>query len=222
LFAGTSRGAASIVAPVSAFEPLRTAVLVSGAGTNLQALIDTVHHEEVEIVAVASSRRGVEALQRAEAAGIATAVFARSEYPDRVARDLALADWLDAAGARLIVLAGYMELLSEEFLDRFRDAVINVHPSLLPAFPGLHAVEQAIAYGVKVFGVTVHFVDSGVDTGPIIAQSAIELEEASDPAKVLNLLHPIEHRLLIDAVRRFAAGCLRVDGASGRSVVRSG
>ncbi len=210
------------MARVMASQPLPIAVLVSGAGTNLQALIDTVHRREVEIVAVASSKDGVRALQRARASGIQTAVFSRSRYPDRVARDLALADWLEAAGARLIVLAGYMELLSEAFLNRFEGAVINVHPSLLPAFPGLHAVEQAIACGVKVFGVTIHFVDSGVDTGPIIAQSAIELEDARDPAEVLELLHPIEHRLLIDVVRRCAAGSVKIGAGGGDRVLRSG
>lgn len=213
---------ADIVPPVSCPEPLPIAVLVSGTGTNLQALIDTVHHREAEIVAVASSVPGVKALSRAQSAGVDTAVFARSEYPDRKARDVALADWLQAAGARLIVLAGYMELLGREFLDRFPNAVMNVHPSLLPAFPGLHAIEQAIAYGVKVFGVTVHFVDAGVDTGPIIAQGAIELACASDPAEVLELLHPIEHRLLSDAVRRFAAGSLRLDDVNPRRVSFAG
>ena len=147
------------------------AVLVSGTGTNLQALLDTVHGREVEIVAVASSLAGAPALERAQARAVPTAVFARAAYPDRAARDAALADWLAARGARLIVLAGYMELLGAPFLERFAGAVINVHPSLLPAFPGLAAVEQALDYGVKVFGVTVHFVDAGVDSGPVILQA---------------------------------------------------
>ncbi len=154
--------------------PLPIAVLVSGAGTNLQALLDTVHGREAQIVAVASSREGAPALARAQGAGVPVAAFPRSAYPDRAARDAALADWLAAQGARLIVLAGYMELLGDELLSRFPGAVINVHPSLLPAFPGLHAIEQALAYGAKLFGVSVHFVDGGVDTGPVIAQRAIE------------------------------------------------
>ena len=142
-------------------EPLPIAVLVSGTGTNLQALLDTVHEREARVVAVASSVAGVPALERAAAREVPTAVFARADYPDRIARDEALADWLHARGARLVVLAGYMALLSDQFLARFPGAVINVHPALLPAFPGLHAVEQALSYGVRVFGVTVHFVQLG-------------------------------------------------------------
>ena len=142
-------------------ERLPTAVLVSGSGTNLQALLDSVHGEEAEIVAVASSRAGVPALERAALRDVPVRVFARADYAGRTDRDRAMADWLLERGARLIVLAGYMELLDEVFLERFPAAVINVHPSLLPAFPGLHAVEQALDYGVKVFGVTVHFVDAG-------------------------------------------------------------
>src|SRR5271165_4549422 len=129
---------------------LPIAVLVSGTGTNLQALLDTVHGREAKVVAVASSTAGAPALERAEQRGVPSAVFARAAYADRGARDAALVDWLLARGARLIVLAGYMELLGDYFLDCFPGAVINVHPSLLPAFPGLGAIEQALAYGVKV------------------------------------------------------------------------
>ena len=143
--------------------PLPIAVLVSGTGTNLQALLDTVHTREAEIVAVASNVAEVPALERARARGVPTAVFAAAEHASREQRDRALGDWLLGRGARLVVLAGYMELLGDVFLARFPRAVINVHPSLLPAFPGLRAVEQALAYGVKVFGVTVHFVDAGID-----------------------------------------------------------
>ena len=114
-----------------------------------------------------------------------SAVFPRAEHPDRGARDQAMADWLAGCGARLVVLAGYMELVGEPFLKRFPGAVINIHPSLLPAFPGLRAIEQALEYGVKVFGVTVHFVDAGVDSGPVILQGARELPGASDPEEVL-------------------------------------
>ncbi len=170
------RSVTAIVRP-RVTEPLPIAVLVSGSGTNLQALLDTVHGNEAEIVAVASSVAGVPALERAAERGVPSAVFARGEYENRAARDRAMADWLIGRGARLVVLAGYMELLDEVFLARFPGAVINVHPSLLPAFPGLRAVEQALAYGVKVFGVTVHFVDAGVDTGPVILQGAVELGE---------------------------------------------
>ncbi|HMG97316.1 MAG TPA: phosphoribosylglycinamide formyltransferase, partial [Gaiellales bacterium] len=171
-------------------------MLVSGAGTNLQALIETVHGQHVEIVAVASSNAEAPALEKARARGIETEVFARSSYADRDARDGALADWLQARGARLVVLAGYMELLGEAFLDRFPEAVINVHPSLLPSFPGLQAVEQALDYGVKVFGVTVHFVDRGVDTGPVILQASVELADAGAPEEVMAALRPLEHELL--------------------------
>jgi phosphoribosylglycinamide formyltransferase-1 len=202
----------------AAREALPTAVLVSGAGTNLQALLDTVHGREVEIVAVASSVSDAPALDRARAGEIPAAVFARSQFADREARDRALADWLEARGARLVVLAGYMELLSEPFLERFPGSVINVHPSLLPSFPGLRAIEQALAYGVKVFGVTVHFVDAGVDTGAVIAQRAIELPGAHDPVAVRAALRPLEHALLSEAVRLFALGALRVDPASPRRV----
>jgi phosphoribosylglycinamide formyltransferase 1 len=198
---------------------LPIAVLASGGGTNLQALLDTVHGREAEVVAVASGTPGAPALERARACGVPTELFVRSDYDDRQTRDLAIADWLEGRGARLVVLAGYMELLSRAFLARFPGAVINVHPSLLPAFPGLHAIEQALAYGVKVFGVTVHFVDEGCDTGPVIAQRAIELPEARDPVGVLAALRPIEHALLPEAVRLFARGALRVDLGNPRRIL---
>ena len=129
-------------------------------------------------------------------------MFARSDFGDRTERDSAMADWLASLGTELVVLAGYMQLVSAEFLARFRGAVINVHPALLPAFPGLDAVGQALAYGVKVFGVTVHFVDEGVDTGPVILQRAVELPDAREAAEVMAALQPIEHELLPEAVRQ--------------------
>jgi phosphoribosylglycinamide formyltransferase-1 len=199
--------------------PLPIAVLVSGAGTNLQALLDSVHGREAQVVAVASSLGGVPALERAAAREIPSAVFARSDYPDREARDEALADWLQGRGARLVVGAGYMELLGKRFLERFPGAVINVHPSLLPAFPGVGAVEQALAYGVMVFGVTVHFVDAGVDSGPVILQRAVELPRAREAEEVREVLRPIEHALLSEAVRRFASGQLRTDPENPRRIV---
>ncbi|HXP99868.1 MAG TPA: phosphoribosylglycinamide formyltransferase [Solirubrobacteraceae bacterium] len=198
--------------------PLPIAVLVSGMGTNLQALLDTVHGREAQVVAVVSGTPGVLALERAAAAGVETAVFERSAHPNRQARDFAMAGWLAERGVRLVVLAGYMELLGAEFLEGFPDAVINVHPSLLPAFPGLHAIEQALAYGVKVFGVTVHFVDAGMDSGAVILQAALELPDARDPAAVLAALRPIEHALLPEAVRLFARGALSIDSANPRRV----
>jgi len=197
-------------------EPLPIAVLVSGTGTNLQALLDSVHGHEAQIVAVASSVAGAPALDRARARGVSTAAFVRGDYAGREQRDSALADWLAARGARLIVLAGYMELLGGAFLERFPGAVINVHPSLLPAFPGVRAIEQALDYGVKVFGVTVHFVDAGVDTGPVILQRAVELADAADAADVLAALRPLEHELLPRAVRLIARGAVRSDSANPR------
>jgi phosphoribosylglycinamide formyltransferase 1 len=199
----------AIVARVST--PLPIAVLVSGAGTNLQALLDTVHEREARIVAVASSVAGAPALERAAAREVPSAVFARAQFADRRARDEALADWLLQRGVRLVVLAGYMELLGSSFLERFPDAVINVHPSLLPAFPGIGAIDQALAYGVQVFGVTVHFVDDGVDSGPVILQRAIELPDAREPQEVLDALRPLEHALLPHAVRLFARGALEIN-----------
>jgi len=203
-------------------EPFPIAVLVSGAGTNLQALLDTVHQREAVIVGVASSVAGAPALERAADRGVPTAVFPRAEYSDRGARDEALADWLEERGVRLVVLAGYMELLGAPFLARFPGATINVHPSLLPAFPGLGAIEQALAYGVKVFGVTVHFVDAGVDSGPVILQRAIELPDARAPGEVLEALRPLEHALLPQAVRLFARGALRTDPENLRRITGEG
>lgn len=201
-------------------EPLPIAVLVSGTGTNLQALLDTVHGREARIVAVASSSADAPALDRAREGSVPTRVFARADYSDRAARDEALVDWLRERGARAVVLAGYMALLSETFLARFAGAVINVHPSLLPAFPGLHAIEQALEYGVRVVGVTVHFVDAGVDTGPVILQRAIELPAGvSDPEEVLAALRPLEHAMLPEAVRLLARGAVHIDPADPRRVI---
>jgi phosphoribosylglycinamide formyltransferase-1 len=198
---------------------MKVGVLASGAGTNLQALLDRAHGRDgVEIVAVASDKREAGSLERAERAGVALAVFPGEDFADRDARDRAMGDWLVAQGVELVVLAGYMQLLSSAFLARFPGRVINVHPALLPAFPGLDAVAQALAYGVKVFGVTVHFVDEGVDTGPVILQRAIELPCATDPEQVLAGLRPIEHELLPEAVRLIALGTVAFDPVNPRRV----
>ena len=197
---------------------LPIAVLVSGEGTNLQALLDTVHDRVAEIVAVAAGAEGVPALDRARSAGVPAEVFPRGAFPDREQRDAALAGWLSERGARLVVLAGYMELLGEAFLARFPGAVINVHPSLLPAFPGMRAIEQALDYGVKVFGVTVHFVDAGIDSGPVILQRAVELPSARTPGEVLAALRPLEHELLPQAVSLFASGALSPDPSNPRRI----
>jgi phosphoribosylglycinamide formyltransferase-1 len=197
----------------------RLGVLASGEGTNLQALLDTVHGREAEIVAVASDRPGARALERARAAGVATCAFEREAHPDRAARDLAMAGWLEEREVGLVVLAGYMALLDAGFIARFRDRILNVHPSLLPAFPGIRAIEQAIDYGVRVTGVTVHLVDEGIDTGPVVLQAAIELPEDPTPEAVHAALRPLEHRLLPEAVRLAVAGRLRRDPRHPRRVL---
>lgn len=198
---------------------MRIGVLASGEGTNLQALLDSVHGREAEVVAVASDKPGARALERAAAAGVEARVFAREEHADRRARDLAIADWLEQHGVQAVVLAGYMAILDAAFIARFPDRILNVHPSLLPAFPGVRAIEQALDYGVKVFGVTVHLVDEGVDTGPIVLQGAVELPGARDPTEVHEALRALEHRLLPEAVRLMAAGALRRDPQHPRRVL---
>jgi phosphoribosylglycinamide formyltransferase-1 len=198
---------------------LRVGVLASGAGTNLQALLERVHGREAEVVAVGSDKPGAPALARASGAGVSTRAFPAAEFADRAARDAAMAEWLSAQQVELVVLAGYMQLLSPGFLARFPQRVINVHPALLPAFPGIRAIEQALEHGVKVFGVTVHFVDEGVDTGPIIAQRAVALPDAADAEQVRAALRPLEHDLLTGAVERIAAGAVRPDPTRPRRVL---
>jgi phosphoribosylglycinamide formyltransferase-1 len=199
---------------------LKLAVLASGTGTNLQALLDKVHGRDgIEVVAVASDIASAPALGRAQAAGIPAEVFADREFGGRDERDRVMGAWLRERGAEFVVAAGYMRILSGTFLEQFPGAVINVHPALLPAFPGLDAVGQALAYGVKVFGITIHFVDEGVDTGPVILQRAIELPDAREPADVLPRLQELEHELLPAAVRLIARGAARLDREHGRRVI---
>lgn len=183
----------------------RIAVLASGAGTNLQAILDTVHGRDgIEVVGVGSDKPEAKALERARRAGVQTAVFRRADYPDRAARDAAIADWLDSLTVDLVVLAGYMQLLSAPFVARFRQRVINVHPALLPAFPGLDAVGQALAAGVDSTGVTVHWVDEGVDTGPPLLQREVPIPADRDRAALESTIHQIEHELLPQAIRSIA------------------
>jgi phosphoribosylglycinamide formyltransferase-1 len=164
-------------------------VLVSGFGSNLQALLDT----ELPVTAVASNRRDAYALERARAAGVPTAVFSLDCHADRVERDLVMATWLEEHGVELVVLAGYMHLLTKPFLDRFPERVVNVHPSLLPQFPGTSAIADALAAGAETTGVTVHLVDEGIDTGPVLRQEAVPVE----PRETLEeRIHAVEHRLL--------------------------
>ena len=194
----------------------RVGVLASGAGTNLQALLDKVHGRHgIEVVAVGANVAEAPALRRARDANVEARAFPE---PDRAQRDAAMGDWLSERGVDLVVLAGYMQLVTPGFLARFPERVINVHPALLPAFPGIRSVEQAVAYGVKVFGVTVHFVDEGVDSGPVIFQRAVELPEPHDAGTVRAALRPIEHELLTEAVRAIAAGAVRVDPDHPRRV----
>jgi phosphoribosylglycinamide formyltransferase-1 len=196
---------------------VRIGVLASGEGTNLQAILDRLHGRgAIEVVAVGSDKADARALERARAAGVPARSF---EQSDRRERDAAMAGWLDESGVELVVLAGYMQLLGAPFLARFPQRVINVHPALLPAFPGIGAVERAYDHGVKVFGVTVHFVDEGVDSGPIIAQRALELPGASSAAEVREALRPLEHDLLCEAVVLIARGTVAVEG--GRCKVRA-
>jgi phosphoribosylglycinamide formyltransferase 1 len=172
-------------------------VLVSGNGSNLQALLDA----GLPVTAVASNRNEAYALVRAREAGIATATFSLDCHADREERDLVMATWLEEHGVELVVLAGYMHLLTPPFLRRFPDRVLNVHPSLLPQFPGARAIADALAAGVETTGVSVHWVDDGLDTGPVIAQEEVPLE----PRDTLEeRIHEVEHRLLPEVVK----GCL--------------
>jgi phosphoribosylglycinamide formyltransferase-1 len=172
-------------------------VLVSGNGTNLQALLDA----GLPISAVASNRKDAYALIRAREAGIPTATFSLGCHADRRERDLVMATWLEEHGVELVVLAGYMHLLTAPFLARFPERIVNVHPSLLPAFPGAHAIEDALAAGVETTGVTVHVVDEGLDTGPVLAQEPVPVEPR---ATLEERIHAVEHRLLPEVVRELS------------------
>jgi phosphoribosylglycinamide formyltransferase-1 len=173
-------------------------VLVSGQGTNLQALIDA----GLPIAAVASNKPGVPALGRAESARIPARVFELESYADRETRDRELADWLQFRGVDFVVLAGYMHLLTPPFLERFPNRIVNVHPSLLPQFPGAHAVDDALAAGVETTGVTVHLVDEGLDSGAVIKQERVPVEPRET---LLDRIHAIEHRLLPEVVQELCA-----------------
>jgi phosphoribosylglycinamide formyltransferase-1 len=174
-------------------------VLVSGNGTNLQALIDA----HLPVVAVASNRRDAYALLRARDAGVPATSFALHCHADRTERDLVMATWLEEHGVELVVLAGYMHLLTKPFLDRFPERIVNVHPSLLPAFPGAHAIDDALAAGVQTTGVTVHLVDEGLDTGRVLVQEELAVEPRTT---LVDRIHALEHRLLPQAVAGLCAG----------------
>ena len=190
----------------------RIVVLASGNGTNLQAILDSLHGRDgFAVVGVGSDKREARALGRAREAEVATAVFPREEFADRAARDVAIADWIEGLRADLVVLAGYMQLLSPAFVGRFRERIVNVHPALLPAFPGLDAIGQALEAGVEVTGVTVHFVDEGVDTGPPIVQREVPVPPGGDREALENAVHAVEHELYPEAIRTLARGITRID-----------
>jgi phosphoribosylglycinamide formyltransferase-1 len=198
----------------------RLGVLISGEGTNLQAILDRLHGREgIEVACVGSNRPEARGLDRARAAGVDTGVFPASEYGDRTERDRAMGDWLEERGVELVVLAGFMELLGPEFVRRFYGRLINVHPSLLPAFPGVDAIEKAVHHGVRLTGVTVHFVDEGVDSGPIILQEPLELSYPADMAATEERVHSVEHELLPRAILLIARGAVRIDPSDSRHVL---
>ncbi len=195
-------------------------VLASGSGTNLQAIHDTLHGREgIEVAGVASDKPEARALERARAANVETAVFPRDEYTGREARDAAMAAWIEGRSADLVVLAGYMQLLSPAFVNRFRGRIVNVHPALLPAFPGLDAIGQALEAGVETTGVTVHFVDEGVDTGPPIVQREVAVPGDRDRGRLEAAIHAVEHELYPEAIRMVAKGMVRIDADDPRVVV---
>jgi phosphoribosylglycinamide formyltransferase-1 len=194
-------------------------VLASGSGTNLQAILDRLHGREgIEVVGVGSDKPGAGALGRGRRAGVATAVFPGGEYGDRRARDAAMGDWIETLQPDLVVLAGYMQLLSPGFVARFRNRVVNIHPALLPAFPGLDAIGQALDAGVEVTGVTVHLVDEGVDTGAPLLQREVPVPTGRDRGELEAAVHAVEHELYSEAIRMIAEGRVRIE-ADGRGAV---
>jgi len=200
--------------------PFSIVVLASGSGTNLQAILEQLHGRGVvEVVGVGSDVPGARALERARAAGVPTAVFPREEFADRDSRDAALGDWIESRGAELIALAGYMQLLGVAFVGRFRNRVVNVHPSLLPAFPGLDAIGQALEAGVETTGVTVHFVDQGIDTGPVILQRELAVPAGRGRAELEEAIHAVEHELYPQAIGMIASDRARIDAHDPRLVV---
>ena len=194
---------------------MKIAVLASGSGTNLQALIDQLHQDEssgVEIAVVISDRKKAYALTRAEEAGIPTYVVRVRNFPDRDAFDAEISKILDRHEVELIVLGGFMKLFQPAFVRKYRNRIINIHPSLLPAFPGAHSVPDTLAYSVKVSGVTVFFVDEGIDTGPIIAQASVPVFDHDDEESLFKRIHIEEHKLYPQVVRWYAAGKIEIIG----------
>lgn len=194
--------------------PLPIAILISGSGSNLQALIDASLRDELDcdITVVISDRHGAHGINRAEAAGIPTSVVAWGEHESRAAFTEALCRTAEHHGAQAMVLAGFMRILSPVAIDRFPNAIVNVHPALLPAFPGAHAVELALEYGATLTGVTVHFVDEQVDHGPIIAQESLPVYVDDDADSLHARIQKVEHRLLPEVVAALGRGDLSVEG----------
>ncbi|WFB08945.1 phosphoribosylglycinamide formyltransferase [Streptomyces sp. LX-29] len=197
--------------------PARLVVLVSGSGTNLQALLDAIAAQGAaaygaEVVAVGADRSGIAGLERAERAGIPTFVCRVQDHATRSEWDRALAEATAAHAPDLVVSAGFMKIVGREFLARFGGRTVNTHPALLPSFPGAHGVRDALAYGAKVTGCTVHFVDDGVDTGPIIAQGVVEIRDEDDESALHERIKEVERRLLVDVVGRLARDGYRIEG----------
>ena len=194
---------------------MKIAVLVSGSGTNLQTLIEQLHQDEtsaIEIAVVISDRQKAYALTRAKRAGIPTHVVKAQDFKNRVDFDSAISNLIDDYAVELVVLAGFMKLFQRPFVQHYKNRIINVHPTLLPAFPGAHPVTDTFAYGVKIAGVTVHFVDEGVDTGPIIAQAAVPVLDTDDQESLHNRIQIEEHKLYPEVIRWYAQGRLKVEG----------
>lgn len=205
-------------------ETYRLVVLASGTGSNLQAILDRLHERDgVEVVGVGSDKPEAKALDRAREAGIEQDAFPLSAFPDREARDLAMAEWIESLGADLVVLAGFMALLTPPFIDRFRSRIVNVHPSLLPLFPGLDAIGQALEAGAPETGVTVHFVDEGTDTGPIILQRAVPIRPGVEREELEREIHAVEHQVFPEAIGMVARGEARIaDDDPGRVIIERG
>jgi phosphoribosylglycinamide formyltransferase-1 len=200
-------------------------VLVSGSGTNLQAIVDAVGAGRLDarIAVVVSNVAGAGALERARRAGVEALVLDHRQYPDRRAFDAALAGALRARAVDVVVLAGFMRILTEVMLEAFPMRIVNVHPALLPAFPGVHAQRQALAYGVRVAGCTVHFVDGGTDTGPVIAQAAVPVLDGDDEAALTARILAQEHDLLPRVLQWIAEGRVVIEPSAvsgGRPRVR--
>ena len=201
---------------------MKIGVLASGSGSNLQTLIDLLHRDascEIEISVVISDRKKAYALTRAKKADISSYVVSAQDFPDRRAFDERISELLDAHAVELIVLAGFMKLLQPAFVQKYRNRILNIHPALLPAFPGAHPVADTLAYGAKVSGVTVHFVDEGMDTGPIIAQTSVPVFDDDDEESLHARLQVEEHILYPTVIKWYAENRISV---AGRKVIVKG